>query len=666
MSTVNSFDVFDTLLARRVQTPHDIFTIIETTFPFPNFKHYRCVAEYSSDGTFDRIYEKFRELTGCSQDICNRLKEFEVKTEIDNSYLIATNCNRVRDGDILVSDMYFTEEIIMRILRAHGFAKNVTLYVTQGGKRNGTIWPRLKEKYTINLHLGDNLESDIKMAGEAGIPAEHTSIHEFNATEQFFIKHGYTQFGLFIREFRHQNPYPVNTNNYELYNDQAIFNIPLLVLCSYSLHAMIKAENRTTLVMIMRDCCLLKYIFPLLFSDIECRELQSSRNVNLNPNQEYKDYLKAIYNPDSCLLFDLYGSFHSGRELFKELFGAYPRIHLLGCNTLKSSDVSPVYEGLTYTSSNNYENFNIDSDGSMLRLENGAFVRIPIIEYEIEDALVYRKTVESFVTFARGQMPKLDSTLLHHFCSEIKRSHHVRIRPRNMAQEYIQNFIRIGWACAHQPLSAIADVLSVSKGGAVGCGHRYTDYYETILSPWHNKPISILEVGLWRYKVYSIPSLYMWKAYMHKDSKIYGFDCLHDFKIYTNSLENLQIYTGDQRNPADIAQCLENTYDLVSDDGDHDSKSQQIMFKTVWSSLAKGGYYCIESLHWQPHNDTGKKTAALFLEWKSGVPTSSEFITEAESAAIFPEIESIQFYPSKSLKWDKEVIKNAFCVIRKK
>jgi hypothetical protein len=153
---------------------------------------------------------------------------------------------------------------------------------------------------------------------------------------------------------------------------------------------------------------------------------------------------------------------------------------------------------------------------------------------------------------------------------------------------------------------------------------------------------------------------------MHKDSKIYGFDCLHDFKIYTNSLENLQIYAGDQRNPDDIAQCLENTYDLVSDDGDHDSKSQQIMFKTVWSSLAKGGYYCIESLHWQPHNDTGKKTAALLLEWKSGVPTSSEFITEAESAAIFPEIESIQFYPSKSLKWDKEVIKNAFCVIRKK
>lgn len=35
---VNSFDVFDTLIARNVKYPIDIFDIIEKTYPFPNFK----------------------------------------------------------------------------------------------------------------------------------------------------------------------------------------------------------------------------------------------------------------------------------------------------------------------------------------------------------------------------------------------------------------------------------------------------------------------------------------------------------------------------------------------------------------------------------------------------------------------------------------------------
>ncbi len=42
---VNSFDVFDTLIARSVKHPQDIFTIIERTFPQPNFRKQRIDAE---------------------------------------------------------------------------------------------------------------------------------------------------------------------------------------------------------------------------------------------------------------------------------------------------------------------------------------------------------------------------------------------------------------------------------------------------------------------------------------------------------------------------------------------------------------------------------------------------------------------------------------------
>ena len=655
---VNSFDVFDTLLARKVLRPTDIFSIVEETYNIPNFKERRCIAQNNSNGTIENIYQKYGEIYNIDPYICKEIKELEIDTEIKFSYLIHTNCNRVKDGDILISDMYLSENDIMRILRAHGFNKNVKLYVTPNGKGSGYIWKNLKEQYNINLHLGDNEYSDIKMALENNVNAELTTIHKPNETEMFFINKDYEQAGFLLREFRHNNPYEINSLEYELYNDQVCFNIPLLILCSNFLYNILIKEHRNTLLLLTRDGCLLKHIFPILYQDIICKELHSSRIVHKNPNEEYKNYLKSIYNKDTCLLFDLYGGFQSGRELYKELFGMYPRVHLLGYNDYFKG--SEIYEGLTYNSLKCFETFNVDTIGCLQKLKDGIFVRSPVLEYKVYDAQIYKNVIIDFCKLLFQNIDifnKLPVNLLNDFITNIDRTNNVRNLKNNLGTLQIWN---------HPSLTDIANYLKIDKGSLKPNGHSYTEYYEVLLYKWFNKDCSILEIGSGRYPITSNnlpPSLELWKLYLGENVKIFGYDSNMEYKKFNNP--PVHIYVGNQTVEEDILQCTKNMYDIIIDDGDHDSKGQQTMLKNLWSSLKPGGIYCIESLHWQPYPELCEKTKTVLLNWKNGIIKGSEFISEKQSKEINESIEIIEFKPTLCSQW-KDVSEDAFCAIRKK
>jgi len=644
---VNSFDVFDTLLARKTENPHGIFKMIEKEFPFPHFYEYRCNAEKYSNGTFDSIYQKFKELYNIDNDTCEQLKEYELITEMKNSYLVETNCNRVKDGDILISDMYLNENDIMKILKFHGFNKKVKLYASPNGKSSGRIWPTLMDKYTIKLHLGDNKYSDVDSPSSFGIKSELTTVHKFSDTEHFFYNNGYPDFGLLIREFRHKNPYHVNTNDYQLYNDQILFNIPCLIMYSQSLYEIMVSEKRTKLLLLTRDGCLLKHIFKLLYPYIECVELQSSRKVHRNPNEEYKNYLKNIYDPNTCLISDLFGAFESGRELYKELFGTYPRVHLFGFNNVNNH---LKYDNLTYLSSKYIETFNVDIIGSLFKLENTIFYRNPILEYHIHDAQIYKDTVMSFCEFMKNKKKPYIFPLITNFLNKIIVKSHIRIK--HSKGSYL-------WE-EHPTFLEIADYYTLDKGSNKNCGHKYVEYYEQILKPFtdNQKNMSILEIGLRNYNEHSLLSFNFWDTIFSEKLHYVGFDKNEYLLKYNNPQNNVYIYP-------DLHLCKNHMYYLIIDDSSHSSESQQTVLKTVWNNLKSGGFYCIESLHWQPYNDHGMKTLDLLLEWKNGNRIHSEFINKDEAETIISQISTIDFYPSKSKKWPENCIQKAFCVIKK-
>lgn len=384
-----SFDIFDTILARRVE---NIFDIIEQEFPYPGFKQIR----QSYFGTIDQIYSQME--TQIEPEICKKLLEFEIAKEIENTYLILPNYNKVKNGDILVSDMYYTEPILRRILEAAGFNKNVTIYVTPNGKYLGTIWNTVLKNHSIEYHFGDNIHSDVITPRNYGIKTYHSNIHEFTHIESFFLRFGYPKFAFLMREFRLRNPYDTSSIEFKLYNDQAAYNIPMLIFISAVINDYMKKENRTTLLCQTRDGCLLEHIFPTIYPNYMCKRLESSRHMNRNPTPEYKEYLKSMYDHSTCILFDLDGSMRSGRHLYKELFGAYPRVYIFQYYFFEDA---PVYDGLSYTISNihaSLNSFNVDTVGTLIDYKDGKFIRSPI-RYSYDHANIFKETVLSFCKF---------------------------------------------------------------------------------------------------------------------------------------------------------------------------------------------------------------------------------------------------------------------------
>jgi hypothetical protein len=402
IKTLCSFDVFDTLLARRCIYPTDIFDIIEKRFPFKNFKAHRIKAEQTNGLTIDTIYQYFKKITSISDEEVKKLKEFEIQTEINNSYLIMSNYNLVKDGDILISDMYFSSDQIMRILKGIGFQKNVTIYSSSCGKSkyNGTMYKYLKKLYDITLHIGDNPESDIKMASINGIKNRLTNIHKLTPEEEFFVNIDCKDFALLMREFRHTNPYEENSHQFTLFNDQIRFNIPFLIIFSHELNRILLKEKRDTLLFTTRDCCLLKHIFTAIYPHYKTVEFQSSRRIYLNYNQEYKEYLRSIYDDKKCLIVDLNGSFYSARKLFVEVFGKLPRVHIAVYNNYKNPRK---FTGLSFSFENyNWgspiEVFNTDTQGTLIDMKNGEFIRKGL-EFDMNDALIYKKCILDFCKF---------------------------------------------------------------------------------------------------------------------------------------------------------------------------------------------------------------------------------------------------------------------------
>ena len=211
MNEVTSFDIFDTLLARTVENPTDIFDIIEKNFPYKNFKNIRIQAQRQSNETINSIYNEFKNITNESENIINSLREFELKTEMENTIPIMSNILKIKDGDIFVSDMYLTQFEIRKLLNYHNINENIELFVSSGGKANGTMWEYLIKKYKIISHYGDNYHSDINMAYRYGIKGNYTEIHKFTVLESYLIRNNEFELCKNLRKFRLMNPYTENT-----------------------------------------------------------------------------------------------------------------------------------------------------------------------------------------------------------------------------------------------------------------------------------------------------------------------------------------------------------------------------------------------------------------------------------------------------------------------
>jgi FMN phosphatase YigB (HAD superfamily) len=197
-----SFDVFDTMIARRCGSPKTIFRIVGgklsqsgliSVNPF-DFQKMRAEAEQQSrrhngnrETSLARIYSQLNAFWMLPESAVEKMISIELETETENlfaipgaSALLQTMRNTGR-RIVFTSDMYLPEEFLRGILSRLGLMlEGEAIYVSSRwgvSKADGGLFRVLLEQEKLKpaemLHLGDHYEVDFKRARKLGINAVH-------------------------------------------------------------------------------------------------------------------------------------------------------------------------------------------------------------------------------------------------------------------------------------------------------------------------------------------------------------------------------------------------------------------------------------------------------------------------------------------------------------
>ncbi|MDH3275798.1 MAG: class I SAM-dependent methyltransferase [Gammaproteobacteria bacterium] len=153
------------------------------------------------------------------------------------------------------------------------------------------------------------------------------------------------------------------------------------------------------------------------------------------------------------------------------------------------------------------------------------------------------------------------------------------------------------------PVNPLFDIFSADTN--VHKWHHYFDIYTKHFGPYRDRPIKMLEIGVFRGG-----SLRMWKDYFHPDSTIVGIDIDKTCKDHEIADRNVFVRIGSQADPRFLAEVNEEfgPFDIILDDGSHKTHHQNISFGALFrSALKDGGCYMVEDVHtnyWLKHVDS--------------------------------------------------------------
>lgn len=182
-----SFDIFDTLLMRKVLVPEDVFALTarraeKEGIVIKNFKEKRMKSQEElglTNPDIYQIYERLKKKYHLESSIVKRCLEIEM--EIEREVLIAREemvevyrqCLQMGKAVSLVSDMYIPEKLLVEILDKNGIQGYDNIYISCDKKQlklQGLLETYQDENPAVSyLHVGDQLIHDGICAGLAQI-----------------------------------------------------------------------------------------------------------------------------------------------------------------------------------------------------------------------------------------------------------------------------------------------------------------------------------------------------------------------------------------------------------------------------------------------------------------------------------------------------------------
>ncbi len=282
---MNSFDVFDTLIARRFITSIPIFEQLGREFGLSNFVAARLAADTGAR-QLDEIYNAL----GVGKAVQAR----ELELEHEQCIPIQETLDRVEHGDLLISDMYMPGCDILSLVRSAGLNKQVTIYASNGGKRTADVWKRLSSGKP-DLHVGDNPVSDVDIPRRLGVTCELFEKSQLSDFEHHVWNAGLAHIALLMREVRLRG----NWEKHGIFAHVASqLNLPWL----FTIAELIHRKTDRPIVFLGRDCQLMYFLYQKYFG--HCYYLPFSRRLAFMQPKEAVHYLLS-HAPQDAQYVDL-------------------------------------------------------------------------------------------------------------------------------------------------------------------------------------------------------------------------------------------------------------------------------------------------------------------------------------------------------------------------
>ena len=271
LTNLYSFDIFDTLISRKVLVPEGIFyyvkeKMVESRLNFPeyiindypnirknaelNVREYytRSKEERKSNKCeiqFDEIFERLKYVYGITKEQAEKLKEWELEAELENVIPIEENISKVKallkenKKVILISDMYLPKKFIIKLLnKVEPELSKLDIYLSSEYgymKADKTLYLEVYKKYNKKyffdkwIHTGDNPNSDDKVPKKLYITTSPITKIEFNKYELDLIKqiNSYDAYLIAASLARFRNEHP-NLKEQFVYSYVSLLFVPYI------------------------------------------------------------------------------------------------------------------------------------------------------------------------------------------------------------------------------------------------------------------------------------------------------------------------------------------------------------------------------------------------------------------------------------------------------
>ncbi len=306
-----SFDIFDTLITRKIFNPDDVFLLIEKhlkeiNINLKDYKKLRKKAEenvrkkknYQGDCNIHEIYDEFKNLTDLTEEQVLDIKNLEIETELKlcvprkDSLKLFNNLINKGKRIILVSDMYLTREIIEKILNNCGYYGYFDIFISSEvgyRKDNRTMWNYIYSKYGDYsiIHLGDNEQSDIHGLADMGKPNMYLApakrllqLSNYDIPDTKFDLPNSVLFGCVFNKIMFNSPFALHDSEHRaLINNPFDFGYAIIgpVILNYMLWLINSLKNNPENEIILfaaREGYYLQKIYDYLKDKLEIKDLE--------------------------------------------------------------------------------------------------------------------------------------------------------------------------------------------------------------------------------------------------------------------------------------------------------------------------------------------------------------------------------------------------------